>query len=239
MWNKQLSCADAQYRLTALLEGSLGEQESRQVKAHLRQCSSCHQAFLKMAAGGIFRAQVGFRSGVRGAPWAYLQSLAAKNVAWAKTELDRVRDAFRGALTLFSLPQWQPKVKNIGIAPVMGNGKSQWPKYIAVAVVDDLGQQRNTVRFEVLQPPTVTPAGDFLLTLRSAEATNLADWTFLCTVESVEGVQVTFEGKIQPEQGNNGWQVELKADGLPVCEKDVVIPPERVRLSLQGGEGNA
>ncbi len=89
-------------------------------------------------------------------------------------------------------------------------------QYCLTALLEgSLGQQRNTVLFEVLQPPTVTPAGDFLLTLRNDEETNLADWTLLCTVDAVERVKVAFEGKLQPESGNKGWRVVIQADVLP------------------------
>lgn len=91
------------------------------------------------------------------------------------------------------------------------------------------------MRFEVIQPPTVTPTGEFYLILRTREP-GFTGWSLRCTVTTPEA-KVTFAGELQPAVDSQGWQVVIKAAGLPASEEPVVIPAEPaelVKLSLQG-----
>jgi len=56
-----LKCSLVQPQINSLFTGNLDAKFTRQLKAHLRQCKSCHNAFVNAMAGGIFQAQVAFR----------------------------------------------------------------------------------------------------------------------------------------------------------------------------------
>jgi len=169
-----------------------------------------------------------------GTVWTSLQSLDTEHAPWTAEELSRVRKAFQSALLFWALAQ-VPKRTHATRGPTLGLDE-EWPQQIEVAVVDSSGQENGRkVRFEVIQPPTVTPAGEFRLALRTEES-GVAGWSLRCTVTTPEA-KVTFAGELQPVVDSQGWQVVIKAAGLPASEEPVVIPAELVKLSLQGKSG--
>lgn len=246
--NEPLTHSFVRSRLVPLLDGNLNEAEARQIKAHLRQCRSCHEAFLKTAAQGVFRAQVAFRAGRRGSPWVYLQALAQRNVDWAKEELQQIKGAVGKALPMY-LQQQRAAMTGI---PTLGE-ETHWPDTFNVEIVDAAGQllSEHKLVFEVIQPPTVTRAGEFLFSARTHEM-GLEDCTLFCTVDAVGGSQVTFETVLEREADSPvsaaealkrlgaaeqvPWRAMIRASGLPAPDQDVVIPRVRAHLVLQRSE---
>lgn len=252
------ACAQTRARLPEFLLGNLKAEARGRVRGHLLSCQACalfmadtlaasaaadsttnvSQPPLRPPARAL--EALGVRTEREGVVWTALQSLATDRVSWAQAEMDTVRRTLQGALLLWAIAQAarRPRARGalgareVALERTLGPDE-EWPSQIDVEIVDSSGQpQGRTVRFEVIEPPTVTPTGEFLLALRTEES-GVAGW-FLCCTVTIGGVKVTFSGELQEEVDNWGWQARIEATGLPASQEPVVIPLDPwVHLSLQ------
>ena len=234
------TCEDFRRRFPALLRDELDTEWRGRVKGHVHSCEACALAFGDAIAQmrevlpaeavrpvpqppvAVLEAMgVRHRNGER--VWSPLRTLANGGIEWAQRELESVRDAIETTLQFLSLPK-----------PAWAHmGATHASTYMDAEVIDAAGQPRERkVRCEIVTPPTITKDGAFLLTVRT-DATRLEGSTLLCTVESLEGIRVTFESTLQRATDGQGWEAVIQAEGLPACEEPVVIPTEMVYLSLQ------
>lgn len=249
-FNETTACEATRKQFPAFLSGNLKAEVRGRVRGHLLSCRSCALAFSNAVAESMTPELIakfqrpmprppapvlkalGVWNESEGTVWTTLQSLDTERMPWTEEELSRVRKAFQSALMLWALAQ-VPKRTHAMRGPTLGPDE-EWPSQIDVEIVDSSGQpQGRTVRFEVIEPPTVTPAGEFLLTLRTDEA-GVAGWSLRCTITTPEA-KVTFAGELQPAADSQCWQVVIKTAGLPASTEPVVIPaePKLVKLSLQ------
>jgi hypothetical protein len=258
-FRRGISCESARPQFDALLRGELDVEQRGRVKGHVLSCESCAQAYGEAVVEAMERGQlatqdipplsappapvleaIGVRHRNGGIRWAQICALAGEGIAWAQAELDTMGKALQDALSLWILPQprWAPAEVTAYIAEP-STEDAAWPQHMDVNIVNSAGQhQERTVHLEIIRPPTVPSDGTFLFSVRSDEM-GLQGCMLLCAVEVAQQVFVTFDGELRPEYDSRGWQVTIKADGLPAGKQDVVIPEEQVRLALQRSEPHA
>lgn len=233
--NTRLTCEATRGQFVRFLEGDLEPKSADRLKVHLCDCPSCRQAFFRTAAQGISEAQTAMRAGVRGTPWTFLRTLAARGEVWAREELKHAQDALRRAV--FLLPSLSNRAGLSGAT--LGRTVSAWPESVRLEIVNRAGErQRRQVVLRVVQPATVSTTRSFSLVLRGDDV-KLAGCKLLCTVVAGEGCKVTFEKDFGRRRSGSDFQAKIKADGLPRVRRKVLYPYEHVKLFVQEREPDA
>lgn len=149
-------------------------------------------------------------------------------------ELDALRTGWQRAVDSWSSG---PGVRTRGArGGDRGSDADAWPKHIDVPITStaDL-DQKHQIRFTIDEPPTITPAGEFVATLRTDDE-HCIGWSLNCTVSFTDTRQVTFTSVIHPDANGQGGQTFLHATDLPSetpLSADVIIPERSVRWTLQ------
>jgi hypothetical protein len=216
--------------LNALLEGSLSNEKTERVKAHLFECSECSSAFLKLAARGIFQAQVAFRSQTGGARWVYLTSLATAGVDWAIEEIEKIRKALTLAAGIWTNASINSSTPTRSRGP-RGPATRDWPGSIDVPLHHDPDHPEPSVLcIQILRPPTLTMGGEFTASICCAEL-SLAGARLTCTVHCDKQTAVEFEQTFRPDD-NHQLLAVMVATGLPQPRSDLILPRDCVSFRV-------
>jgi hypothetical protein len=244
----------ANEQLAAFLAGKLKAEARGRVRGHLLGCRLCALALSRAVAESMtpelrdkfhrpmprppmpVLESLGIQNDQEGTVWTTLQSLDTERIRWAQEEMDAVRRALRVAVSVWAFVPVTTRTRGLHRggtrSPTLGPGE-EWPHQVDIEVVNSSGQpQGRTVRFEVIEPPTMTPAGEFVAVLRTDEG-DLAGWSLRCTVMAAEERKVTFAGELRAEVDNRGWRVWIEATGLPANKEPTLIPANFVQWSLQ------
>jgi hypothetical protein len=236
------ACEQVRARFAQFLSGALDPESRGRVRGHVLSCRACALALSQATAESMTPdlaatfsrpmprppeaalTALGVRLAHAGTLWTNLQTLAAGPTDWAKAEWDRIRTAMQ---------QW---LQELAAAPspaftTRGSAERGNDRHLEVPVVDAAGQSLGrTVHFQVVQPPAITKAGEFVCILHTSDP-GFAGGSLRCTVTVSEEVKVTFTGEcIQKAQGS--WVVMISTAGLPTLAEPLVIPARSVEFSV-------
>jgi hypothetical protein len=234
------ACKQVRTQFAQFLSGALDPESRGRVRGHVLSCRACALALSQATAESMTPEltakfsrsmprppeaalkALGAQQTKEGMLWTNLQALAAGPTEWAKAEWDRVHAAMQ---------QWLQELVSVPSPAFATRGNNEWPRQLDVPVVDAAGQPLGRiVRFEIMQPPAVTKAGEFVCLLRTGEA-GFTGGSLHCTVTTMEEFKVTFAGDCV-RAAQRSWTAMIRASGLPMPIEPVVIPLQSMELSV-------
>lgn len=248
-FNLDFSCVDVRMLFPKLLDGSIDTVWRGRLKGHLLSCRGCAIEFDKAVSEAADNGTIplekplptpripvsileaaGVRDRFGRIIWIKLQALDAGGVVWAKQQMDTIK-----YVLAFALEKWATQKRRV---PVKGIGSKSTRESRDVELVDCNGKLKGVaVKLEVVAPPTISANGELNLVLRTVEP-SMRGGILHCAIELSDKYVVSFEGKLQQETQDSRWKTVINAE-VGGCDKKVVIPWERVRLTLQADDENS
>ncbi len=245
-------CAQVRAQFSQFLSGALDANSREQVRAHVLSCRACTLAFGQATKESMTPeltakfsrsmprppqaalTALGIRETRAGTMWANLQTLATESSAWAKAEWEHLQASIQAWLQgLVSIPKLASAERGSNIRArgirTRGVGGPQGLPQLEIPVVDTAGQSLGrTVRCEIMQPPAVTQAGEFVCRLSTGEPSLVS---LRCTVTIGEETKITFTGQWK-HAAPQRWMVMVRAFGLPPPMEVVVLPLQSVEFEV-------
>jgi hypothetical protein len=242
-FNLDFLCVDVRALFPKLLDGSLDTVRRGRLKGHLLSCRACAIEFDKAVSEAADNGTIllgrplptppipasileaaGVRDSLGRIIWAKLQALDAGGVVWAKQQMYTIEQMLKLALKI-----WATRKHHV---PVKGIVSKSTRVSRDVELVDCNGKLKGvTVKLEVVTPPTISANGELNLVLRTIEP-SVCGGILHCAIELSDKCVVSFEGKLQQETLGSRWKAMINAE-VGGCNKKVVVPWERVYLTLQ------
>mgnify|MGYP001428861554 CR=1 FL=1 len=256
--NRQIAdrCLEIRPKLVDFAADRLGPTATGEVQAHLLSCQRCSDLFGEILLEEVESGAVPLLTPPRIPPFewydAYMRAGSTrfgvfwKSVRdglqatdetirkWASETRDEIAQAIDALVTPGASPtavrtRGAVRVRGTAVRSGVRRGSAEAPSTIAAEVVSGGHSTGEVVRFDVSEPPRITPEGRFSFGLTTRDDEHDDDLV-ICTVGRSAANAVSFWGAITPVSGQSQREVRIEEAGVPGREQ--TIPLDRVSLAV-------